>query len=181
MAQYYYLVASLPLLFYDSERIPSREDFLDTCRQHVSPRHYSLLVSASTTDLQATVPGCNILDLWRHWEISLRNELVRLRAKNRGREAQAYLVDSPGVLAPQAIAREAFDQESPLQAEDTLNRARWKYLDELEVGHYFDIEKILVYALRLQILARKALFDEKKGREMFDKVYSEIISPVGEN
>jgi hypothetical protein len=52
-------------------------------------------------------------------------------------------------------------------------------LDELESGHYFDIDKILVYALRLQILERKALFDEQKGREMFDKVYTEIISPVG--
>ena len=181
MAQYYYLVASLPLLFYDSERIPSRNEFLDTCRQHISPRHYSLLDSASTTDLQVTVPGCKTLDLWRHWEIALRNELVRLRAKNRSREAQPYLVDSPVLLAPQAIAREAFAQESPLQAEDTLNRARWRYLDELEVGHYFDIDKILVYALRLQILARKALFEAEKGREMFEKVYSEIIRPVGEN
>jgi hypothetical protein len=181
LAQYYYLVASLPLLFYDGESIPSREEFLATCRQHISPRHYSLLLSASVSDLRTTVPSCKTLDLWRQWEISLRNELVRLRAKNRGREAQAYLVDSPGVLAPQAIAREAFAQESPLQAENTLNRARWNYLDELEVGHYFDIEKILVYALRLQILAREALFDEVKGSEMFDRVYSEIISPVGEN
>lgn len=177
MAQYYYLVASLPLLFYDSESIPSREDFLVTCRQHISPRHYHLLVSTSTSRLRATAPSCRTLDLWRHWEISLRNELVRLRAKNLGREAQAFLVDSPGVLAPLTVAREAFAQESPLQAEDTLNRGRWSYLDELEVGHYFDIEKILVYALRLQILARKALFDKDRGREMFDKVYSEIISP----
>jgi hypothetical protein len=181
LAQYYYLVASLPLLFYDSESFPSREDFLVTCRQHISPRHYRLLVSTSTADLQVTVPGCKILELWRHWEISLRNELVRLRAKKRGREAEAYLVESPGVLEPQGIAREAFAQESPLQAEDTLNRARWSYMDELEVGHYFDIEKILVYALRLQLLERKALFDEDRGRKMFDKVYSEIITSVGEN
>jgi hypothetical protein len=181
LAQYYYLVASLPLLFYDSESFPSREDFLLTCRQHISARHYRLLVSASTADLQAAAAGCKTLDLWCQWEISLRNELVRLRAKKRGREAETYLVESPGVLAPQTIAREAFAQDSPLQAEDTLNRGRWSYLDELEVGHYFDIEKILIYALRLQILARKALFDEEKGREMFDKVYSEIMSPVGEN
>jgi hypothetical protein len=177
LAQYYYLVASLPLLFYDSESIPSREDFLVTCRQHISPRHYRLLVSAGTNDLQTTTTGCKTLDLWRKWEIALRNELVRLRAKNRGREAEAYLVESPGVLAPQALAREAFAQDSPLQAEDTLNRGRWSYLDELEVGHYFDIEKILVYALRLQVLARKALFDTEKGRQMFDKLYSETISP----
>jgi hypothetical protein len=184
LSQYYYLVASLPLLFYDSENFPSREDFLVTCRQHIGGRHYRLLESASTTELHPTVPSCKILDRWRQWEIALRNELVRLRAKKRGRDEAAYLLDSRGMLAslaPRGIAREAFSQDSPLQAEDTLNRGRWSFLDELEVGHDFDIEKILIYALRLQVLARKALFDEKKGREMFDTVYSEIMSPVGEN
>jgi hypothetical protein len=167
------------LLSYDSERAPSAEQFLDTCRPLVSPQHYSLLESASATDLELDGPGCSTLDLWRSWEISLRNELVRLRAKNRGREPRIHGLDSSGPVEPRAIAREAFSQESPLEAEDTLNRARWRYLDELESGHYFDIDKILIYVLRLQILQRKALFDDQKGRDMFDTVYSEIISPVG--
>jgi len=175
LAQYYYLVASLPLLFYDSGNVSPYEDFLVTCREHLSPRHYRLLVSTATTDLQATVPGCKTLELWQQWEIALRNELVRLRAKKQGREAEGYLVESPGVLEPQMIAREAFAQDSPLQAEDTLNRGRWSFLGQLEVGHYFDIEKILVYALRLQVLARKSLFAEEKGREMFDRVYGSIL------
>jgi hypothetical protein len=101
-----------------------------------------------------------------------------LRGKKKGVEAEAYLVDSPWITTAQQLAREAFGQESPLQAEELLNRARWSYLDELEVGHYFDIEKILVYALRLQILARKALFEEDKGVEMFQKVYAEVTSPI---
>ena len=49
----------------------------------------------------------------------------------------------------------------------------------MESGHYFDIDKILIYLLRLQILQRKALFDDQKGRELFDKIYAEIINPVG--
>jgi len=104
-----------------------------------------------------------------------------LRGKKKGVETEAYLIGSPGIITAQQIAREAFVQESPLQAEDTLNRARWSYLDDLEVGHYFDIEKILVYALRLQILERKALFDEEKGREMFEKIYAEVTSPIYDN
>jgi hypothetical protein len=179
LAQYYYLVASLPLLAYDSERAPTSEQFLDACRPLVSPQHYNLLASASTTDLEHEGPSCSTLNLWRSWEITLRNELVRLRAKNRGREPRVHGLDSSGPVEPQAVAREAFSQQSPLEAEDTLNRARWRYLDELETGHYFDIDKILIYVLRLQILQRKALFEHEKGREMFDKVYSEIISPVG--
>ena len=180
MAQYYYLVASLPMLSYEYERAPSLDEFLAVCKPLVSPQHLSLLESASATDLEAYSAVCRTLDLWRSWEITLRNELLRLRAKNRGREAQPHGTGSTGTVGPQVIAREAFSQESPLQAEEILNRARWSYLDELESGHYFDIDKILVYALRLQLLERKALFDEQKGREMFAKVYTEIINPVGE-
>jgi hypothetical protein len=180
LAQYYYLVASLPMLSYEYERAPSLDEFLTVCKPLVSPQHLSLLESASATDLEADSAVCRTLDLWRSWEITLRNELLRLRAKNRGREAQPHGTGSTGTVGPQVIAREAFSQESPLQAEEILNRARWSYLDELESGHYFDIDKILVYALRLKILERKALFDEQKGREMFDKVYTEIINPVGE-
>ncbi|UCF99024.1 MAG: DUF2764 family protein [Spirochaetaceae bacterium] len=179
MAQYYYLVASLPLLFYETERIPSRDEFLNTCRQHLSLKDYRLLASASTSVLEPTTPSCRILERWRQWEIALRNELVRLRAKKRGDEAEAYIKDSPGIIEAEVIAREAFAQESPLQAEDTLNRARWEYLDDLEVGHYFDIETILIYALRLQVLERKVLFDPERGRDMFEKIYAEITSPVG--
>ena len=178
MAQYYYLVASLPLLSYDSERALSTEEFLDACRPLVSPRHFRVLESAGSTDPAADGPSCRTLDLWRGWEISLRNELVRLRAKNLGREARVQATDS-GSVEPQAIAREAFSQESPLQGEHALNRARWRYLDELESGHYFDIDKVLVYLLRLQILQRKTLFDDRRGRELFDKIYAEIINPVG--
>jgi hypothetical protein len=181
LARYYYLVATLPFLFYDTEKLLPVDGLLDLCRQHVSPGHFRLLSSAATADLRPSVPSCRTLDLWRGWEASMRNELARLRAKKRGFEAEQYLVDATENMDAQQAAREAFDQESPLEAEDALNRARWTYLDGLEVGHYFDIDKILVYALRLQILQRKALFDAQKGREMFDRIYAKITSPVGDN
>jgi hypothetical protein len=167
------------MLVYDSENAPACDDFLLNCRLLVSPKDYRLLQSASTTDLDPEGPSCRTLDLWRAWEISLRSELVQLRAKKLGRELKTANLGTSGVPSAQVIAREAFSQDTPLQAEDTLNRGRWSYLDELESGHYFDIDKILIYALRLQILERKALFDEQKGRQMFDTVYGEIISPVG--
>jgi hypothetical protein len=181
LARYYYLVATLPFLFYDTEKSLAVHELLDLCSQHVSRGHFRLLSSAAAADLRRPVPSCETLDLWRGWETSLRNELARLRAKKRGLEAEQYLVDTTENMDAQQAARESFEQESPLEAEDVLNRARWTYLDDLEAGHHFDIDKILVYTLRLQILQRKALFDEQKGREMFDRIYTKITSPVGDN
>jgi len=188
LAQYYYLVASLPLLFYDTERFPSRVAFLEQCEQHISSTNFRLLAAASITELKPVSPICRSLELWRRWEIALRNELAALRGKAKGVEADAYRLDAPDIIEAQTAAREAFAKaggqatgaESPLQAEETLNLARWGYLDQLEVGHYFDIDRLVVYVLRLQLLERKALFDEQKGREMFDTVYGEITRPIGD-
>ncbi len=175
---YYYLVASLPMLFYETERIPAVGAFLELCRQHVGARDYRLLLNASISNLKPAQPSCATLELWRCWEIALRNELVKLRAKGRAVEAEKYLLDSPFIISVRDIARDAFAQDSPLLAEDILNRGRWNYLDELEVGHHFDIEKILIYSLRLQLLQRKALFDERKGLEAFEQLYAAIMSPI---
>lgn len=175
---YYYLAASLPMLLYETEKTMPADEFVGICAQHLSDRDYRLLCTASISDLKPKVPSNCTLDRWRRWETSLRNELVTLRAKNRKVEVDRYLLESPVISTTQAIAREAFDQESPLQAEELLNRARWATLDELEVGHYFDIERILVYYLRLQVLQRKAMLLEEKGLQAFERIYAAMTETI---
>jgi hypothetical protein len=43
---------------------------------------------------------------------------------------------------------------SPLDAEKALDETRWKALDELATGHYFDLDFLISYALKLRILER---------------------------
>ena len=175
---YYYLASSLPMLFYETERFPAPDAFVELCRQHVAARDYRLLMNASIYNLKPARPSCRCLELWRCRETALRNELVKLRTKGRAVEADRYLRDAPVIISVQNIVRDAFAQDSPLAAEDILNRGRWSYLDELEVGHYFDLDKLLIYSLRLQILQRKALFDEQKGLEAFEQLYATVTSPI---
>ena len=52
------------------------------------------------------------------------------------------------------IALSAYRNTSLMDAEKTLDMERWRFLDELTVGHYFDIDALLVYASKLLILLR---------------------------
>jgi len=95
----------------------------------------------------------------------MRNELVKRRAPKLGLNAEDYMRGNEYDSACARIAEDVFQVESPFTAEEILDRARWRFLEELEIGHYFDIEKLVIYSLKLQILARRSLFSSEKGQE----------------
>jgi len=180
LAQYYYLVATFPMLFFDTERPLGIESFLESCGEHLSSRDYRVIEAASLSPLPTGGPSCGLLERWRAWETALRNELVRARAKEQGIDPEGHLREGEQIVSVAEAARDAFGQEVPLAAEQVLDRARWDYLDELETGHYFDLEKVIVYYLRLQILHRKALFDAESGAAAFEEIYRGTTRPIRE-
>ena len=183
MSQYYFLVASLPLLTYENKDAIEPFEFLDVLADHL-PQDERELVSAATIDapLDTTRTGQTTLDRWRDFERGLRNALVGLRAPGKSVEASRHIrLDEAGHAntEPSEIAegsREAFAHESPLSGEDQLNRVRWQFLDDLEVGHFFDLDRIVIYYLRLQLLARRRLFTRANGEERFERINETIMN-----
>jgi len=178
LSQYYYLVSTLPLLSYDSDHTLSTEYFLEQGEKWLTAGDYLILKNACISEFDSYKPGCALLDKWQVWEVNLRNELVKLRAQKKGLEGDAYLVTVLEVLGTAEIAREAAAQESPLAAEELLNRARWSFLDDLEVGRFFTIEKLIIYYLRLQILERKSLFNKEAGSKRYKSIYQHITREI---
>ncbi len=176
MAQYYYTVASLPLLAFDADQFPATEVFLTLVAEAASKADAAAVASASLA------PGENplheLIAQWWRFEASLRNELVRLRASALSLDGEPYIAGNAPLYNLADLAREAFSQESPLAAETLLDRGRWAYLDELETGHYFDLEKLIVYYLRLQILERRALFTRERGLKHMQDIYDGFKQPV---
>jgi hypothetical protein len=124
------------------------------------------------------LPSCSSLRLWQNWETSLRSELVRLRAQRLGKDLQRYVVASSFVFGIAELAQEVMSMANPLEAEEKLNRARWDYLEELEVGHFFDEERLVLYALKLQLLERRASFDRERGQERFEQLWEELKGQI---
>jgi len=110
-------------------------------------------VTAEKSDLTA-------LRDYKNYEYALRSELVQYRRAQRTREEYKPALFSLIVLK----------EGNPLEAEKKLLRLRWQRIEELEFGHYADLEFLALYYLRLQILMRLQKFDKEVGKAKFKTI-----------
>lgn len=61
-----------------------------------------------------------------------------------------------------------------LKKERGLDLLRWRRLEEMTTFDYFNIDYILAYVLKITMISRWLLLDEKIGREMFDMIIRSI-------
>jgi hypothetical protein len=153
---YTYLITSLPMLHFGMKPPFSFERFLEQCRQFIPEKDF-LLVSTLPKPEQysATDKRYRIIQKWIEFDGALRNELVKLRAGRKHVDPATYLRTdgySGSSLAPVVIA--ANTTISILDAEKTLDEIRWKAIEELSTGHYFDLDLLITYAYKLLILQR---------------------------
>ena len=171
---YCFTVASLPSLSFTEPPPLSSEDFLSKCEIELSlsDHHVLKLASLLPKRSQKTIP--QVLKKWYEWEQNIRNELVRLRAGKMGKDARAYIRGESSEYSALFLAHEIFNADSPLSAQDMLDHARWKYLEELELGHYFDLEKLIIYYLKLQILEQRSLFNKEEGQKRVEELLEQV-------
>jgi hypothetical protein len=62
LSQYYYLVATLPMLFYQTDRALPREEYLELCRPQVSKADFRVLTEAVLAVRGTPKSGCAVLD-----------------------------------------------------------------------------------------------------------------------
>ena len=79
--KYYYLVSSLPFLFFEAEKFPERNEFLEQCRMSMNSQDFKILESSTINGEISNTDPPQVLRDWFNWEASLRNELARLRSK----------------------------------------------------------------------------------------------------
>lgn len=173
MNQYYYFVASLPSLDFHKQATLSYPEFLKEAQRHLSASDFVFFakVTLSYDEINAPHP---ILQQWADINRRLKNEIVRFRSKKFSKDAADYLRgDSYVPLEAIDIVSQVAKLSNPLEAEKALDLFRWKKLDELLVGHSFDLEVLIVYALKLQILDRYQVLSSPQGQKMFER-YGEI-------
>ncbi len=157
MPRYYiYLISSLPWLQFGMKPPFSFGKFLQLCAGKISDEDMSILqkisLSGEYPDQDTKLPT---LEKWQVFDTALRNELVRIRAARLQRDPEKYLRHD-GYTDP-SVARIAISaQRNPsiLEAERLLDEERWRMLRELCVGHYFDMDFLVIYALKLLMLER---------------------------
>ena len=154
----YYLVSSLPLLRFGKNPAMPTQDFLPECKKWMSPQEYRVLQKADIDSSKVLVDTNPILTQWRMQDSFLRDDLSRARHIAQNTSGEKLPVSMLSVFA----------QETPLLMEKEFARKQWYVLDELELGHYFDINILIVYFLKLQILERFATFNKDEGMKVFN-------------
>lgn len=134
----------------------------------------------------------------RHWfafSRTARNVLVALTARNHGLEVAPYLVgDGP---TEQALAHSGArdfglssevemlevllqigEMPDPAEKERRLDALRWAWLEEQEFFHYFTIERIFAYTVKLEIVSRWASLDAVQGAEQLRQLVDGLKKAV---
>lgn len=161
MDKYYYLVSQLPMLFFDKEPAISYENFMAEAEKWLSPKDFALVSTLDMAEMAAKRVDPAVLKAYKEAEQEIRNDLVAWRReKKSGREHK-----------PAAFPASAVKDGNPLQVEKNLLKLRWDLLSEMESGHHFDLESIVLYRLKLQILQRLAQFNKERGMEKYQSLY----------
>lgn len=170
MANFYiYLIASLPMLQFNSRPPFLYQAFLEKCKGFIPVDEFLLLEKIPKIIEHGMIESQPTLNKYLEFEFALRNELAKLRSARKHDDLQKYLREAQTADPYIAhIALNAYRNPSIIEAEKILDQGRWVKLNELELGHFFDIDFLAAYAFKLLILERweeirvcdkKALFE----------------------
>jgi len=157
MKSYYYLVASLPHLEFEDAPPIKKEVFKEECRKWLSLRDLETLCSAKISESEKDTSDTKVLSDWKTFDSELRRLLSEERAGNKITTLSSI----------SSALDEALSDGTPLQKEIKYEKIRWDFLDAEGKQHFFDINWLSVYFLKLQILDRLSAFDKDKGEKVF--------------
>lgn len=132
------------------------EVFIQKCGSLISDEELEIIKRLSAQGaFSLQDEGSEVLRKWKYFDINLRNELVKVRAARKKVDPLKYLRHDE-YFEPQIVHIASLSLRNPsiFDAERALDLERWRLLDELSLGHYFDFDALIIYALKLKILER---------------------------
>lgn len=171
---YYYLIASLPYLSFHKLQAISILEFSSRCSSYLKKNDFEVTQSIIAGNLNKAAQSLKVVSEWLNWDMELRTELAVLRAKAKGLtnglaepldEAEQGEKTSSSSLESYKLAMDIFSAASPMDADEMLEIARWRRLESLEHGQYFNLEWLAIYCLKLTIMERRGSFDMQVGMD----------------
>ena len=73
-----------------------------------------------------------------------------------------------------AVIAAVNDEQNLVEKEHKIDLVRWEYAGELASFDYFNINAVLSYLVKINIVARWSILDVKRGREMLERLMAEL-------
>ena len=136
--------------------------------------------------------GCRFLRAWAVFDRNLRNLTAAVTARAAGRPVEDVTVGGGDVVEQlqrssaadfglrgelgyiDAVIAAVGDEANLVEKERKIDLIRWNEALELATFDYFDINAVLSYLVRVNIVARWTLLDPARGREMFALLLAEL-------
>lgn len=134
---------------------------------------------------------CRFLREWYAFDNTLRNICTAYIARDKELEIAGQLVGEGEII--EALSRSTsadfglkneidymeqiialLDTKNIIEKEQQLDLIRWKKAEELSTFDYFDIQVILAYLAKINIIHRWVALDPERGKEMFDTLMREL-------
>ena len=164
---YYYLIASLPYLSFHNPQAISVLEFSSRCSSYLKKYDFEVTQSIISGNPNKAAQSLNVVSEWLKGDMELRAELAVLRAKAKGLTnglAEPLNEAEQGEKTSSSnLAMDIFSAASPMDADEMLESARWRRLESLEHGQYFNLEWLALYCLKLKIMERRESFDMDMG------------------
>ena len=157
MDKYYYLVSQLPTLVFDGGQSIAVAGFLQEARKWLSPRDWNLLSQVNLAGAPPSGQAPKALQSYTVFETGIRHDIARWRQARR----------EGGKYQPTFFSAALIEEGTPLDIEKKLLKLRWDFVETLEIGHYFDLEFLGLFLLKLHILHRLSGFEPDKGLARF--------------
>ena len=174
MQSFFYILPSLPILPFDILPPITYDEFSDLCTYWLNNQDLTQLELARI-DIESISQDlvCEpLIKRWIAFENTLRNELVKVRAKALGVSEEVYLRSQTDFeTSAVSFIPSALQDASPLKVEKNLIELRWNFLADQEMGHDFDFDALMIYGLKLQLLERLHRFDEERGQSTLNLIY----------
>lgn len=158
--KYYYLISSLPYLFFENPALISLEDFFAECGKWLSRQDLKILQDNNINDLQINSGDLQIIKEWKGFNNSLREEIALLRAAKKTHVIEKAPLD----------VKEIFTEKNPLLMERRFEKVRWDFIEQQEYRYTYDINYLILYLFKLQILERLFVFNKERGKQEFEEL-----------
>lgn len=172
----YYLVSQLPAIEnVDSKQLPITEKYYrDLCERFLDEKSLAIVRNLSLEPPKKEIKtGSAFLDAWNDRERCLRMALAQVRALKMKKDSDTL----PGGCTADILqaARTAVGMESPLAAEEFLNKYRMETLRSLAPLDTFSVDAVFAYGISLMLAQRMKKFDVETGKVSYHKIYDEIL------
>lgn len=143
----------------------------------------------------ATASKNSFLNEWFKFELNIKNILTAFNCVQFNYSPEKHLIQvdqnstAYSLLINKQLKYELFEEELPFadhifriaesdtsseEKEKAIDKILWTYLDEHTVVHYFTIEKILSYIIKLGITERWMKQDAETGKALLNKLIEEL-------